>query len=206
MKRFDAEVIFHGNDFDEARVFSEEVGTAKGFRYIHSGNEPLLIAGVGTLALEICTTAPETDVIIVPVGGGSGAAAASLVAKSFEHRVTVIGVQSEGAPAAYKSWCARELLEDRMETEAEGLATRVAFELPQRMMWQMLDDFVLVSDDEIRNAMRIYIEKTHNVVESAGAASLAAALKLRERLQGKNVALILSGGNVTVEQLCRLLS
>lgn len=205
MRSFGAEVIFHGNDFDEARIFSEQLATSQGFRYVHSGNEPLLIAGVGTLALEILTVAPDTEVMIVPVGGGSGAAAASLVAKSFNRHITVIGVQSEGAPAAYKSWCAKELLEDRMETESEGLATRVAFELPQRMMWEFLDDFILVSDNEIRDAMVMYIKQTRNLVESAGAASLAAALKLRDRLQGRRVALVLSGGNVTSEQLCRLL-
>lgn len=205
MKRFGAEVIFYGNDFDEARVFSEQLSTSKGLRYIHSGNEPLLIAGVGTLALEILTTAPDTEFIIVPVGGGSGAAAASLVARSVNREISVIGVQSEGAPAAYKSWRAKQLLEDRSDTESEGLATRVAFELPQRMMWVMLDDFVLVSDIELRQAMLMYVEKTRNLVESAGAASLAAVLKLRERLRGRKVALVLSGGNVTVDQLCSLI-
>jgi threonine dehydratase len=206
MKRYGAEVLMQGKDFDEARVHSEQLATSESFRYIHSGNEPLLIAGVGTLTLEILEASPDTDVIIVPVGGGSGAAAASLVAKTINPKVRVIGVQAEAAPAAFKSWRAKKLLEDRMETAAEGLATRFAFELPQRMMWELLDDFVLVSEDQMRDAVVLYIEKAHTLVEHAGAASLAAALKLRDQLIGHRVALIVTGGNLTVEQLRGILS
>jgi threonine dehydratase len=93
-----------------------------------------------------------------------------------------------------------------METFAEGLATRTAFELPQRILWDHLDDFVLVSDDEIRAAQASMIEATRNLVEAAGAASLAAALALRDELAGKRVALILSGGNATREQLLDVLA
>ena len=93
-----------------------------------------------------------------------------------------------------------------MATAAEGLATRVGFELPQQILWRQLDDFVLVSEDEIRDAMRLMIEHTRNLVEGAGAAPLAAALKLRERLTGRRVALICSGGNVHIGQLRDLLA
>src|SRR4029077_16252187 len=127
------------------------------------------------------------DAIVVPVGGGSGVAGACVVAKAMKPDATVIGVQSDAAPAAYRSWRAREFLDDEMNTFAEGLATRTAFELPQRIMWESLDDFVLVSDDEIRSAQRTMIETTRNLVEAAGAAPLAGALKLRERLAGKCV-------------------
>ena len=96
-------------------------------RYIHSANEPLLIAGVATIAVEILEDAPEVTTIIVPVGGGSGAAGACLVAKTLNPQIKVIGVQAERAPAAYNSWRAHELLEDKMETAAEGLATRTPF-------------------------------------------------------------------------------
>jgi threonine dehydratase len=120
--------------------------------------------------------------------------------------IEVIGVQSDAAPAAYRSWKERRLIEDRMETFAEGLATRVAFELPQRIMWERLDDFVLVSDDQIRSAIVTMIETTRNLVEAAGAAPLAAALSLRERLAGKRVALICSGGNISPAQLADALA
>ena len=120
--------------------------------------------------------------------------------------VRVVGVQSEAAPAAYRSWRARQLLEDRMETFAEGLATRTAFELPQRILWELLDDFVLVTEDEIRVAQATMIEATRNLVEAAGAAPLAAALRLRDDLTGKRVVLVLSGGNASREQLLDVLA
>ncbi len=206
MRNYGAEVVFHGKDFDEARVYCESLAREKNMRYVHSGNELLLIAGVGTIALEILEDAPEVGTIFVPVGGGSGAAGACLVAKTINRRVKVIGVQAERAPAAYKSWQAKTLLEDKMETEAEGLATRVAFELPQHILWDLLDDFVLVSEDEIRSALILYIEKAHTLAEGAGAASLAAALKLRGSLSQQPLALVLSGGNVTIEQLRKMLA
>jgi threonine dehydratase len=114
-------------------------------------------------------------------------------------------VQSEAAPAGYKSWKARRLLEDEMATFAEGLATRSAFELPQRILWEQLDDFITVSEDAIRAATRTMIEKTRNLVEGAGAAPLAAALQLRDVLAGARVVLICSGGNISPQQLRDLL-
>jgi threonine dehydratase len=205
MERLGAELVAHGRDFDEAREHCEALAQEDGYRYIHSGNEPHLIAGVGTATLELLETEPEIDVLIVPVGGGSGAAGACIAGKGMRPELEVIGVQSSAAPAAYRSWRARELLEDRMATRAEGLATRVAFELPQRIMWEHLDDFVLVDEDELDRAVLLMIEGTRNLVEPAGAAPLAAALRLRDRLAGRKVALILSGGNISPDQLRALL-
>jgi threonine dehydratase len=201
-----AEIVTHGVDFDEARVRAARLAEEHGYRYIHSGNEPDLIAGVGTYALEILEKQPDIEVIIVPIGGGSGASGTCIVAKSMNPKIQVIGVQSAEAPAGYKSWKARRLVEDRMGTIAEGLATRTAFELPQRILWEKLDDFVLVPDAEIKTAVRLMIETTRNLAEPAGAAALAAALKLKERLKGKRVALILSGSNITPVQLRELLA
>jgi threonine dehydratase len=206
MRGLGAELVFHGRDFDDARMHCEQLADEHGYRYVHSGNEPLLIAGVATQTLEILEEQPQTDTIIVPIGGGSGAAGACIVAKAVNPSVKVIGVQSEAAPAAYRSWQARRLVEDRMETVAEGLATRTAFELPQQILWQWLDDFILVSDDEIRAAQALMISTTRNLVEAAGAASLAAALGLPEQLAGRRIALILSGGNASREQLLEALA
>jgi threonine dehydratase len=205
MRGLGAKVVFRGRDFDEAREHCEQLADEHGYRYVHSGNEPLLIAGVATETLEILQEQPEMEVIVVPVGGGSGAAGACIVAKAVNPAIRVIGVQSEAAPTAYRSWRERRLVEDRMETFAEGLATRTAFELPQRILWQWLDDFVLVSDDEIRAAQVLMIEATRNLIEAAGAAPLAAALRLREQLAAKRIALIASGGNVSRDQLLDLL-
>jgi threonine dehydratase len=205
MRGLGAELVFHGRDYDDAREHCEQLAHSRGYRYVHSGNEPLLIAGVGTETLEILEDQPATEVVIVPIGGGSGAAGACIVAKAVNPTLRVIGVQSAAAPAAYRSWQERRLVEDTMETFAEGLATRTAFELPQQVLWQHLDDFVLVSDDEIRAAQMLMIEATRNLVEAAGAAPLAAALNLRGQLAGKRVALILSGGNASRAQLLDVL-
>ena len=206
MRGLGAELVFHGRDYDEAREHCEQLAREHGYRYVHSGNEPLLIAGVATETLEILEQRPQIDVIVVPVGGGSGAAGACIVAKAVNPAVRVIGVQAEAAPAAFRSWQERRLVDDRMETFAEGLATRAAFELPQRILWQWLDDFVLVRDDEIREAQALMIEATRNLVEAAGAAPLAAALRLRGQLMPRRIALIASGGNASREQLLDVLS
>src|SRR5215469_3193464 len=204
MRALGAEVVSYGRDFDEAREHCEKQATEHGYRYIHSGNEPDLIAGVATYTLEILEAQPGTEVILVPVGGGSGAAGACLVAKAVRPSVEVIGVQAEAAPAAYRSWQAGTLVEDTNTTFAEGLATRTAFELPQQVLRELLDDFVLVSEDALRTATRVMIEKTRNLVEPAGAAALAAVLAAPERFAGRTVAIICSGGNISPAQLLEL--
>ncbi|MGH6915057.1 MAG: pyridoxal-phosphate dependent enzyme [Geminicoccales bacterium] len=154
------------------------------------------MAGVATAALEVLMELPEAEVLIVPVGGGSGAAGASLVAKALAPNARVIGVQSEGAPAAFRSWRSGQVVEEHeVRTFAEGLATRVGFELPQRMIRERLDDFVLVSDAEILAAMGLILRGAHLVAEAAGAAATAAALRLGSALAGKKVVCWLSGGN-----------
>jgi len=200
-----AEVIFHGADFDEAREHCEKQATQHGYRYIHSGNEPLLISGVATCTLEILQAQPETEMIVVPVGGGSGAAGTCIVASAVRPSIEVIAVQAEAAPAAYRSWRAGTLVEDTCSTFAEGLATRTAFELPQQILRRLLNDFVLVSEDQIRTATRLMISKTRNLVEPAGAAALAAVLADPQRFAGRKVAIICSGGNISPAQLAELL-
>ncbi|MBK5228801.1 MAG: threonine/serine dehydratase [Actinobacteria bacterium] len=206
MKDMGAEVISHGPDFDSAREHCEALAEEHGYRYIHSGNEPHLVEGVGTYTLEILSERPEIDTVIVPIGGGSGAAGTCIAGKAIKPTLSVIGVQAAAAPAAYRSWKERRLIADEMNTAAEGLATRTAFELPQKILWDMLDDFILVSEDEIASATLTMIETTRNLIEGAAASSLAAALKLKDRLAGRKVALIASGGNITLDQLRTLLN
>jgi threonine dehydratase len=204
MRALGAEVVLHGRDFDEAREHCEQLAARHGYRYIHSGNEPDLIAGVATCTLEILETRPDVEVIVVPVGGGSGAAAACLVAKAVRPSVEVIGVQSEAAPAAYESWRSGGLVKAPNSTSAEGLATGTAFELPQRIMRELLADFVLVTEDALRDATRLMISKTRNLVEPAGAAALAAVLAAPGRFAGRTVAIVCSGGNISPAQLTAL--
>jgi threonine dehydratase len=205
MEGMGAEVIAFGARYDEARVHCEELARAQGSRYVHSGNEPLLIAGVATCALEMLEEQPELDVIIVPVGGGSGAAGVVIVTHAVNRRVRVIAVQSEEAPAAYESWRQRKLVEMPNHTFAEGLATATAFELPQRILNQLLSEFVLVRDAEIRGAMVSMIEHAHTLAEAAGAAPLALARRLRAELRGMKVGLVCSGGNTSLEHLVEAL-
>ncbi len=198
-----AEVIFHGKDFDDAREHVEALAEERGYRYIHSANELHLIAGVGTHTLEILEDLPDVEVLIVPVGGGSGVSGACIAAKTINPKIEVIGVGAERAPAAYLSWRNGGLVKAQMETSAEGMATRSAYELTQGIMRDMLDDYILVSEEEMGQAVVLMLEKTHNLAEEAGAASLAAALKIKDRLQGRKVVLILSGGNISLEKLKR---
>ncbi len=204
MRALGAEVVYHGRDFDEAREHCEKLATEHGYRYIHSGNEPSLIAGVATATMEILEAQPDTEVIVVPVGGGSGAAGACVVAKAVRSSIEVIGVQSAAAPAAYRSWRTGTLVEDTTSTFAEGLATRTAFELPQQILRDLLGDFVLVSEDELKTATRVMIEKTRNLIEPAGAAALAAVLAAPQRFAGRKVAIVCSGGNISPAQLVAL--
>lgn len=202
IKDLGAHVELHGRDFDEARLWVERQAQEKGYRYIHSANEPLLIAGVGTLYLEIMEELPDADVIFVPVGGGSGASAACIVAKTINPSVKVIGVQSEGAPAVYKSWKSGGKVEtEKVETFADGLATRVPFELTMSIMRRLIDEIILVSEEDLKQAILLLLETTHQVAEGAGAASTAGAVKMQQSLKGKKVALVISGGNLTIEML-----
>jgi threonine dehydratase len=205
MEDLGAEVILEGERYDDARANAERLAGEHGYRYIHSGDEPLLISGVGTHTLEVLEEQPRVDTVIVPIGGGSGAAGACISAKAVNADIQVIGVQSDAAPSAYLSWKHHDLRESPNRTRVEGLSTAAPFELPQRILRRLLDDFVLVSDDEIDAATAVMIEKTRTLVEAAGAAALAGALKLRDRLAGRRVALICSGGNISPAQLKALL-
>jgi threonine dehydratase len=200
MRRLGAEVVLAGRDFDEARLASEERAERDGLRHIHSANEPDLIAGVGTYALEIIEQAPDLDAVIVPIGAGSGICGTATVMKTVNPDIRVIGVQTEGMPVVERSWRAGKLLEiDEGHTFAEGMATRVAFELPLRIINELVDDIVLVSDRELCSAIVELVEGAHLVAEGAGAAPLAAARKRRGELTDRKVALIVSGGNITLE-------
>lgn len=201
MRGLGAEVIFYGERFDDARMHCEELARREGFRYIHSGDEPLLIAGVATEALEMLEDEPGLDAIIVPVGGGSGAAGVCIGATAVNPGVRVIGVQSQAAPAAYESWRQRSRVEAPNRTFAEGLATAVPFDLPQQILRALLKEFMLVSDEEIMRAMVWMIERAHTLAEGAGAAPLAAAYSMRDELRGKKVGLVCSGGNTSLEHL-----
>ena len=170
-------------------------------RYVDAVNEPRLIAGVATYLLEIFEDLPRVDLIVVPVESGSGACGECIVAKTINPKVQVIGVRAANAPAAYLSWKRGGIVEAPMETEAEGLAAKMGYELTQGILRELLDDFILVTEEEMNRAIVLHLEMTHNLTEHAGAASLAAALKIKHRLQEKKVVLVISGGNISMQHL-----
>ncbi len=206
MRAFGAELIEHGDDFDEAREMCETLQAERGLYYIHPCMEPALVHGVGTYSLEIFESLPNVHTIIVPIGGGSGVCGAITVAKAINPNVKIIGVQAENAPAVYRSWKeGRHVETDSCNTIADGLATRIPFPIPFSIIKEGIHDIVLVSEEELHEAIRSALRYTHNLAEGAGVAALAAAFKLSDTLAGQNVAIIMSGGNLDIETLKEVL-
>jgi len=162
----------------------------------------MLIAGVGTYALEIFDKLPRVDFIFVPIGLGSGVAGTCIVAKSIHSDCQLIGVQAENAPSMVQSWREKSLYPtETAKTWAEGLATRTPAEVTLQIMQKLMDDAVLVTEDELRRGVYSILRHTHNVAEGAGAAAVVAAFKMRDQLQGKTVVGVLSGGNLDLNEL-----
>lgn len=203
MQSLGAKVEFYGDNFDDARAGALQMSEKVGGVFIGPTDETL-IQGVGSYALEIMNDLPDVDVIIVPVGAGSGICATSIVAKTINPDIRIIGVQSAQAPAQQLSWKSNELIEAKINTIAEGMATGVPFVNTQKIMKQYVDEFLLVDDSEIIKATKILIETSHNLIEEASAATFSAALQIKPQLKNKKVVLIMSGGNISMQNLGRL--
>ena len=205
IERLGAEVVKHGANFDEAREWAEERAATEGYRYVHSANEPALVAGVATAGLEVVEDLPDLDYVFCPVGGGSGASAYCLTVGKLTE-ASVVGVQSEAAPAMYRAWTEDTLdPHDRMETVAEGLATSVPFALTTRILREHLDDFRLVSDAALLDGMASMLAEEHLVIEGASAASVAGARAMQSEIAGSTIVLQLSGRNVDQAKIRRVL-
>ena len=206
MRGWGAELIEHGADYDEARERCEVLARREGLRYVHSANEPHLIAGVGTYAMEIFDDCPTPDILIVPIGLGSGICGAGLTASERSPRTRVIGVQAEQAPAVALSWRrGQPVTTASAVTFAEGIATRTPADMTLRLMRRLVHDIVLVSETSLREAVLAVLRATHNLAEGAGAASVAAAFGIRDQLAGKTVVGVLSGGNLDLRCLREML-
>jgi threonine dehydratase len=207
MRAYGAEVIQHGRDYDEARIRVEQMVEEEGWRYIHSANEPHLIAGVATYALEMLEQIPDLDYLFVPIGGGSGAAGCCIVRTGLGAGTQVIGVQACGADAFTRSWRGPErVTAERVNTFAEGMATRVTFDLTFAILKELLDDIVLLDETELEEGVRAALRLTHNLAEGSGAAPLAGAKKFGQKLAGKKVGCVMSGGNIDLPTLARILT
>ena len=197
-----AKLIEHGRDYDEAVKLVEELTLQHGYRYVHSANEPKLIAGVGTYSLEVFEQLPEAEVMIVPVGLGSGLSGACVVAEGLGKKTWLVGVQAGEASSVVQSWKAGKIITtDSANTIADGLATRVPAEMTLEIMRKRVDEMVTVNEQEITEAVRLMIQATHNLVEPAGACALAAAIKLKKKLARKKVVLVQTGANIDLNTL-----
>ena len=201
-----AELVEEGADYDESVTVMNRLVSERGLRAVHSTNEPLVIAGAGTLTLEIVEDTDGLDAIVLAVGGGSQSVGALTVVRALSPQVQVYGVQAAAASAIHDSWHAkRPLTRPSADTFADGLATRMTYEMTFPALCEGLTDFVAVTEAEIASAIRLLHDTAQTTAEGAGAAGLAGLLKLGPRLAGKNVAIVVSGSNIDDELLRRVL-
>ncbi len=201
IRSFGAEIINHGVDIDYAREHAESLAAERGYYYFDDGQDRDYTAGLGTCMLEILEVLPDADVVVIPIGGGGLSSSSCIAGKAIKPDLTIIGVSLEQAPSPYLSWKEGKLVEAPMESSVDGIAVRISFEIPQRILREKLDDYLLVSDEEVRKAVFLMVEKTHNLTEGAGAAALAGGLKIPDHLKGKKTVLVQSGANISMEQL-----
>jgi threonine dehydratase len=201
VRAWGAEVVLTGPDLAAAQKYAEETA---GPRLISPGDTPELLAGVGTLYQEIFAQAEDLDAVVVPVGSGTGAAAAVVVARALAPNCQIIAVQSSASRAAYDSWASGQLVERPNRTRVEGLATGRGFALPQRLLRGALKDFVLVTDDQIADAQRLLAAHAHTLAEGAGAAGLAAVIARPDLFADRRVAIVCTGGNAGPAELAAL--
>ncbi|HET6770976.1 MAG TPA: threonine/serine dehydratase [Actinomycetota bacterium] len=207
MRNLGADVVFHGEGFEEASERAMELEREKGYVYFHAANDPWIVAGHGTIGLEMLEDSPDLEVLVVPVGAGGLISGVALAAKTMNPVIEVIGVQAKRCAPFFRSRRKGRLVAvDSARTFAEGLASRNPTPLPFRMIDRLVDDLVVATEEELRRAIVLLLEKTHNVAEGAGAAGTAGVVQLHERLAGKKVGTILSGGNLPRDILERALT
>jgi threonine dehydratase len=207
MAALGADVIEAGHDFDAAMMAAERFARTERARLVHPAREPALIAGVGTIALEMLAEAGHLDALFLPVGGGSIAAGMAIVFSALSPHTKIYGVQSENAPAMHHAWHSGEQRPFAVtDTIADGLAVRVPVDTTLKVLRSLLESMLLVSEEAIQEAIRCYASTIHHMAEGAAAAPLAAAMSMREQLAGKRVGLVLTGGNIDTGTLVHALS
>ncbi|PSK65993.1 L-threonine ammonia-lyase [Micromonospora sp. MH33] len=204
LRALGATAVLHGPDLAAAQRHAEQLATAADALLVSPGDTAALLAGVGTLYVEVFTARPDLDAVVVPVGSGTGAAAACLVAAKLAPHCRVIAVQSAASRAAYDSWRAGTCVERPNRTGVDGLATGRGFALPQQLMRTGLADFHLVDDEQIGAAQRLLASHAHTLAEGAGAAALAAVLARPDTFAGQRVAVVCTGGNASAAEIAAL--
>jgi threonine dehydratase len=205
MRSQGARLIEFGHDFQESREHAQKLSQEQGLHFVPPVHRDI-VTGVATYWMELFTAVPDLDAVYVPIGMGSGICAACAVRNGMKLKTKIIGVAAEGAPAYALSFEAGRSIAAPVTTLiADGMACRLPDDDALEIIQKNVDHMVMVSDDEIRHAMRIYFSDTHNVIEGAGAASLAAALKEKDSVVGKRIALIATGGNVDRDVFAKVL-
>jgi threonine dehydratase len=201
-----ARLVEEGRDYDESVRAAERLVSDEGLRLVHSTNDATVVAGAGTLTLEMLEEAPEIEALVFSVGGGSQAVGGLTVARAMKPGLPVYAVQAAGASAIHDAWhLGRPVSKPSADTFADGLATRNTYPFTFGALREGLAGFVTATDAEIAEALRLLVSTTHTLVEGAGAAGLAGLLKLREALAGRTVGIVLSGANIDAETLRRVL-
>lgn len=205
MQELGAEVRLEGADFDESKDACRQFASERGLRFVEDGREPAIAEGAGTIALELTRGYPDLDAVLVPVGNGALVGGIGTWMREQAPQTRVIGVGAERAPAMERSFRTGSLVagEEPVETIADGVASRVPVPEALRIMSEVVDDMLLVSEEEILDAMRLAHRQLGLVLEGAGAVPLAAASKERGRFEGMKVAVVMGGGNLTAEEARR---
>jgi threonine dehydratase len=204
-RRHGAEVILRGETVEEAAAFAREHGRERRLTFVHPYDDPLVIAGQGTVALEMLGAAPEIDVLVVPIGGGGLISGMAIAAKALKPDIEVIGVQAALYPSMYNT-IKGESLPMRGDTLAEGIAVKAPGQITQEIVRALVDDIVLVTEAQIEHALSLLITIEKTVVEGAGAAALAAVCADPARFKGRNVGLVMTGGNIDTRLLASVLT
>jgi len=200
----DAEVILHGDSLAEAAAFAHETARSQGATFIHPFDDPLIIAGQGTVALEMIDDAPDLDCLVVPVGGGGLISGMAIAAKSLQPDVEVIGVEAGLYPSLKSALDSRER-PCGGDTLAEGIAVTEIGRFTLPLVREYVDDILLVEEDGLEHAVSLLLNIEKTLVEGAGAAGLAAVAANLDRFRGKHVGIVLSGGNIDARLLSSIL-
>jgi threonine dehydratase len=202
-----ARLVEEGHDYDESVASAERLVREEGLHLVHSTNDPTVVAGAGTLTLEMLEEEPGIEALVFSVGGGSQAVGGLTVARARRPGLPVYAVQAAGASAIHDAWhLGRPVSKPSADTFADGLATRNTYPFTFGALREGLAGFVTATDAEIAEAVRLLLSTTHTLVEGAGAAGLAGLLKLRDALAGKTVGIVLSGANIDRDTLVRVLT
>lgn len=204
-KSYGAEVILHGSVYDDAYAKAMEIQKETGATFIHPFDDPYVIAGQGTIALEILDELPNVDAILIPIGGGGIVAGIAIAAKAIKPSVKIIGVEPANAASMKESSQAGSIITlSSASTIADGIAVKTPGALTYDIVREYVDEFVTVEEDEIANAILVLMERCKLIAEGAGAAPVAALLNGKVNLPGQKLAAVISGGNIDVNMLSRI--